>query len=322
MTDQSLPPAVCVVGSLTMDTVVACDELPAPGQTVFGRSVRTEPGGRGLRQAVAAARAGAEVSLIGRVGRDATGRELRAILQRERVNDVGLAESWSAPTGASSISVDAQGEHTAVVVPGANEQLDPGGVEEARKRIEGCRVLLAQLEVPVLAVTRAAEIARAGGARVVLNVAPAQRVSEELLSLTDVVIANETEARVLAGVAPNATPEALDAALAALGVPVIVVTRGSTGSSVIAGDDRWHVPAHEVDVLDTTGAGDASIGALGAAWAGASAEPGPPPMGALREALLFASAAGSLATTRRESVASIPNRGEIQSLIAEAETRR
>ncbi len=316
------PPAVCVVGSLTMDTVVACDALPSAGQTVFGRSVRTEPGGRGLRQAVAAARAGAEVSLIGRVGRDSNGRELRAILQRERVNDVGLAESWSAPSGASAIAVDARGEHTAVVVPGANEQLDPGGIDEARKRLEGCRVLLAQLEVPTPAVTRAAEIARSGGARVVLNAAPAQRVPHELLQMTDVVVANDVESRALARVGDGAAGADLERALESLGVPVIVVTRGSAGSTVIQGSQRWHIPAHEVDVLDTTGAGDASIGALGAAWAGASAEPGPPPMGALRDALVFASAAGSLATTRRESVASIPNRGEIQGLIDEAETRR
>lgn len=305
-----------------MDMVVACDALPRAGQTVFGRSVRTEPGGRGLRQAVAAARAGAEVSLIGRVGRDANGRELRAILQRERVNDVGVAESWSAPTGASAISVDAHGEHTAVVVPGANEQLDPGGIGEARKRIEGCRVLLAQLEVPTAAVTRAAEIARAGGARVVLNVAPAQRVPAELLKLTDVVVANEDESRTLAGVDDAADVATLERALEGLGVPVVIVTRGSAGSAVIQGTERYHIPAHEVEVLDTTGAGDASIGALGAAWAGASAVEGPPPMEALRDALLFASAAGSLATTRRESVASIPNRGEIQMLIDEAEIRR
>lgn len=307
---------VCVVGSLTMDLVVACDHLPRVGQTAFGRSFESMPGGKGACQAVAAARAGAAVSLVGRVGRDHNGRELRSLLQRERVDVIGVAESWSAPTGATAIMVDRRGEHAALVVPGANDQLEPGYVEESRRRIENAAVLLVQLEVPIAAVTRAAELAKAAGARVVLNVAPAREIPQALIGLLDVIVVNMFEARAVTGLA-DAAEAAVEEALAKLGVPVAVLTKGSAGATVLTREGRDHVPSHPVQAIDTTGAGDTFIGSLGACWAMAANGGRTPPMEALRAALDYASAAGSLATTRRGSIAAIPGRAEVERLMTQ-----
>lgn len=311
--DQS---TVCVVGSLSVDLVVTCERLPRPGQTVIGKSYETSPGGKGTGQAVAAARSGAPTSVIGRVGRDHHARDLRALLQRERVDTVGIAESWSAPTGTASIAIDAKGERVTYLVPGANGQLDPGFIDEARNSLAGARVLLTQLHTPMGAVRRAAERAKEGGARVILNVAPAQTLPEDLKPLLDVVVLNLAEARVLTN-SPDATSEeAVEQALAGLGVPVAVLTKGPGGITVLSGTDRWHVPSHPVETIDTAGAGDVFIGALGARWAELTPVGTTPTMESLRDALVYASAAGSLATTKRGTIAATPGRDEILALLA------
>ena len=312
-------PAVCVVGSLSVDLVVTCERLPRAGQTVIGTSYETFPGGKGAGQAVAAVRSGAATTVIGRVGRDHHARELRALLQRERVDTVGVAESWSAPTGTATIAIDAGGERVTFLVPGANGQLDPGFIDEARRSVLGARVLLTQLHTPMDAVHRAAERAKEGFARVILNVAPAQALPAELTPLLDVIVLNMAEARVLTGL-PDAPDSDVERALAALGVPVAVLTMGPAGIVALTGGERWFVPAFPVETIDAAGAGDVFIGALGARWAELTPEGVTPTMDSLREALVYASAAGSLATTKRGTVASTPRREEILALMTQSPT--
>lgn len=303
---------VCVVGSLNIDLTMVVERLPNPGETVIGESFARSPGGKGANQAVAAARAGATTAMIGRVGSDDHGRELRAILERERIDTVGVQARWDVPTGLADVVVDAKGENQIVVVPGANATLDPGDVQEAATRLVRASVLLMQLEVPIPAVLEAARIARDNGTRVVLNAAPEASLPQELIELVDVLVCNQHEAERIGGATGEAEAEA---ALAALGIPACVITRGPRGSALLLKGERIHQPSFEVTPIDTVGAGDAFVGSLGAAWSATSRAA--PAFEALPDVLRYASATGSLATTRRGALDAIPLRPEVEKLLAE-----
>jgi ribokinase len=240
---------VWIMGSLNVDAIVRVERHPAPGETVLGGPVETRFGGKGANQAVAAARAGARVRMIGRVGDDEEGRRYRDHLARFGVDVSGIRVDGGAATGRAAIAVDAAGENTIIVSPGANAAV---GMDDLAG-LEGIRpgdVLLLQLEVDPAVVAEAARRAADRGARVVLNLAPFTIVPDDLLELADPVVANETEA----------------AALAALGGSPgnLLVTRGAAGSTW---GDRTEPAAHVERVLDTTGAGDTYCGALAAALA-------------------------------------------------------
>ncbi|MFG0305363.1 MAG: ribokinase [Phycisphaerales bacterium JB040] len=306
---------VCVVGSLSMHTTVRVRRLPRPGESVNGIGASRGPGGKGALQAVAAARAGAQVSIIGRVGRDDDGALIRSTLRREPIHTVGLAESWDEPTGSTFVLVDQRGENAAVVVPGANGQLEPGDLEEARHTIEEASVVLVTFELPESTVTRAAQLAKASGARVVLNVAPARTIEPGLAALVDLIVVNLHEARVLAGVEDDADDRELETRLTGLGAGAVLVTRGGAGSVLLSGSQRTDVTVHDVQVVDTSGAGDVAIGALAADWAGGVPEGATPLMEDLPRAVRFAAAAGSVAVTRSRVLESAPMRDEIDEML-------
>lgn len=261
---------VCVVGSVNMDHVFTVAALPRPGETVMASSVRLFPGGKGGNQAVAAARAGAGVQLIAALGDDAAGDQLRAHLHAKGVGLDGVT-TVAGPSGSAVIAVDAAGENTIVVAPGANRQLS---VESSRIRsvIADSDVLLLQLEIPVTTAVEAARVARDAGAVVVVNASPAGAKPHDLLALAqlaDVVVVNEAEAR------DWHWP-----------VTHLVITRGKRGASYLGDDERFDVPAPSVRAVDTTGAGDVFAGVLAAEW----------PTGH-EQAVRRACAAGALATT-------------------------
>ena len=252
--------AVTVVGSCNEDITVAVDVLPQPGQTVLGGAARRSPGGKGANQAVAAARLGCAVELVGRVGDDDTGRRLRAALDAEGVGTAALRTTTDAPSGLAMIAVDADGENMIVVGPGANALVAADDVERALATAAADSVTLVQFEVPPAAV--AAAIRHAPG-RVIVNPAPARPVPTDLLRRIDVLVPNRTELGVLSD-APTprdrAGVEAL--ALRVEGVRALVVTLGADGALVVDGGRITHVPAPQVTVVDTTGAGDAFCAAL------------------------------------------------------------
>ncbi len=300
------PGSVLVVGSLNMDLVVAVERHPKPGETVIGGDLERFPGGKGANQAVAAARLGARVRMVGRVGLDEHGAELLRGLENEGIDALGVGRVGT-PTGVALISVDVQGQNAIVVSPGANARLQPDDLEP--ERFEGAEVVVLQLETPLETVHRAAELGRAAGARVLLNAAPAQALPEDLLAVTDVLVVNEFEAAMVAGAAEPEGPEAALALARELArrVPVVVVTLGARGL-VWAGDGgEGHLPAFEVDPVDTTAAGDAFVGGLAAALAAGNP---------LLEALRFGSAAGALAATRFGAQASLPKPGDVGRLLA------
>lgn len=310
---------VCVVGSLSIDTTASVTRLPKPGETVDGVSAKRSPGGKGATQAVAAARAGAEVSIIGRVGRDEEGVLIRSTLRREPIHTVGLADSWNEPTGTCYITVDERGENTSVVVPGANAQLEPGDIDEAHHQIEKAAVVLITFEIQHAAVLRAAQIAHENGVRVVLNAAPARKLDPALGALVDLLVVNLHEARVLTGYA-GASEEELEACLAKLGPPAVLVTKGAAGSVLLLNGERHHIPVCDVTAVDTSGAGDIGIGALASEWASDidSPDQGPLAMDRLPHAARVAAAAGSIAVTRRGALESAPTRPEIEAMLVKS----
>jgi len=286
--EQTFSYDVCVVGSANLDLVATVQQLPGPGETVTGDTYAEYPGGKGLNQAVAAARAGAKVAFVGAVGDDSAGATLRAVLDRDAIDDTGLANAQR-PTGRALIGVAASGENSIIVVPGANGTVTGGATPTAR-------VVLAQLEVPLAAVELAFRNARAAGSTTVLNPAPAQEIDESILRWCDIVVPNEHEVELLGGVER----------LLGLGARAVIVTLGSRGADLHSPDGVTHVDAFVVNAIDTTAAGDSFCGALCARLAAGDE---------LLTALRFASAAGALCTTKRGAVPSIPMRAEIEQLL-------
>jgi ribokinase len=291
---------VAVVGSLNLDVVVPVERHPGPGETVLGGDHAQLPGGKGANQAVAAARLGRRVAIVGRVGADDPGRRLRAALGEEGVDQAFLRDDPAAPTGLAMISVSAGGENAIVVSPGANGRVAAEDVAAAAELLASAAVTLVQLEIPEAAVAAAAT---AAGGRLVLNPAPARALDGELLRRVDVLVPNRGELALLAGA--RLPPTARDAAALTerLDLPgAIVVTLGAGGALVRERGRTVRIDAAAVDAVDATGAGDAFCGALADALA-RGAE--------LVEAARWAVRAASLSVTRPGALAGMPTRREL-----------
>ncbi len=295
---------MCVVGSLNMDLVVHAPRFPAPGETVLGENFAVFPGGKGANQAVAAARMGAQVAMIGCVGDDANGRTLKETLAAEGIDVSAVHVTPGVATGVAIITVSAGGKNTIVVAPGANAQLSPHQVHAAREMVQKSDVMLMQMEVPLASVTTAAQIARSvpgAGPTVILNAAPASPLPDSLAGRVDVLVVNETEAAIV-----GETP-----------IPTIIKTLGERGVRYTSPNGEGQIPAFRVVPVDTVGAGDAFVGAMAATWERGKAG-SLPSLEGLRVSLRYAAAAGALATTRRGAIPSLPTRQEVDALIVRA----
>ena len=265
---------VVVVGSINEDVELFVPRAPRPGETLTATRTSRHAGGKGANQAVAAARAGARVRMIGRIGADPAGARMLEALRSERVDTHAVAALPGVPTGTAYITVTADGENTIVLERGANARLSPADVAADRDALAGAAVMLAQLEVPIDTVTAAVCAARDAGVRAVVTLAPAQEVPAELLAGLDPLLVNEHEAAILLGGGGEGRDVAADAEecarrLLGLGPRSVVITLGAAGAVVADGSRVWRVPAVAVDeVVDTTGAGDAFAGALASALAG------------------------------------------------------
>jgi ribokinase len=295
-------PRIAVVGSLNMDLVVRAPRFAQPGETLTGHRFLTVPGGKGANQAVAAQRLGGTVAMVGCVGEDAFGLAMAQGLADEGIDVTRVDVRGGEASGVALITVDDAGENSIVVVPGANGTLGEADIVLADAVIAGAKVLLLQLEVPMAAVLAAARRAREIGAVVVLNAAPAAAVPDALLALVDYLVVNETELFSLAGAGATDLPSAV-ATLRARGARTIVVTLGATGARLIPVDgDALMVRAYTVDVVDSTAAGDAFVGAFGVALAEGADD---------ATALRRGNAAGALAVTRAGAQPSLPTRAEL-----------
>ncbi len=290
---------IAVLGSANMDLVVTVDRAPGRGETITGRTFRTVPGGKGSNQALAAARAGGQVSFLGAVGDDDFGRQITTLLADEDVDVSGLVTGHE-PTGTAHITVDAAGDNSIVVVPGAN-----GGLttltDAHRAGIETASLLLLQLELPLSLVAEAAAFARSRGIRTVLTPAPAVPLPEELLGV-DVLVPNEHEAALLA-VADDPVEAARRLAERAGDV---VVTLGGSGALRVGDDGERSVPAFSVDAVDSTAAGDTFVGVLAVALADGMA---------WHDALRRATAAAALSVQHFGASSSMPTRDEIDTFL-------
>jgi ribokinase len=260
---------VVVVGSINEDVELLVARAPKPGETLTAERTSRRAGGKGANQAVAAARAGARVRMIGRIGADPAGARMLEDLRTEGVDTHAVAALPGVPTGTAYITVTADGENTIVLERGANAHLSVADLAAEREALAGAKVLLAQLEVPIETVTAAVCAARDAGVRPVVTLAPAQEVPDELLAGLDPLLVNEHEAGILLGRDVASHPEECARRLVALGPRSVVITLGAEGAVVADASRVWRVPAVAVDtVVDTTGAGDAFAGTLACALAG------------------------------------------------------
>ena len=258
-------PSICVVGSINLDMNAYVERFPRPGETLHGRRFTTGYGGKGANQAVMAARLGAKVSMVGRVGDDIFGHDMRRNLESEGIRTDFVKESKGVSSGVAVITINEQGQNQIIVIPGANGLVTAADVEEAQAAITGAQVLLCQMEVPMEANLAALRIARNAGVTTIFNSAPvSSQVPEEVYGLSDIFCPNESEAELLTGVPVHTLDDARLAAsmIVARGARAALITLGAQGCLYVTADQEEHVPAPNVKAVDTTGAGDAFVGSL------------------------------------------------------------
>ena len=302
-------PKIIVVGSFNMDLVIKAERRPQKGETLIGQEFGMFIGGKGSNQAIAAARLGADVTMIGRLGTDLFGDTFMSEFAREKIDTSFVIRDAEVGTGVASPVIEADGDNSIIIVPRANMRLSPEDVERASSQIAGADVLLLQLEVPIETSQRAAEIARANDAKVILNPAPARELPDSFLAQVDVLTPNEVETEFLSGVTVSDDEGAQRAAQVLLnkGISTIVLTLGERGTLLLTSDQSKLVPAYNVDVVDTTAAGDAFCGALATALARGET---------IEDAVAFANAAGALAVTVLGAAPSMPTAEKVQAFLA------
>lgn len=294
---------VLVVGSLNMDLVVNAPRLPQVGETILGGTFATFPGGKGANQAVAAARMGVSVAMIGCVGRDGFGDELRQILTQDGIDVTHISILDGQATGIALITVDVEGRNTIVVASGANAHLTPRHLLAVPEAFSSSDALVLQLESPLETVREAVRMAKRYNKRVVLNPAPAQALDVEILSQVDYFIPNEREAMQVAAAA--SLDEAIEKLLA-LGVRNLLVTLGEDGVMVVTANERRNIPALKVKAIDTVAAGDAFVGAFSAGLASGMDTD---------EAVRLANAAAAISVTRHGAQPSLPTGQEVREFL-------
>jgi ribokinase len=304
---------VVVVGSANIDLTVRTSHLPTTGETVLGKELYTAFGGKGANQALAAKRAGAQVSLLAKLGDDRYGQDYAHYLRREGLNVSGLQWTSAFPSGVALITVDRRGQNQITVAPGANAAWCPEDLHGSNALLTSAQVLLTQLEIPLATVEAALRSAKAVGLTTILNPAPARRLPTRLAHLVDILIPNESEAAVLCG-RPIRTLRQARAAVRSLhqeGYRTVIMTRGKRGIVYTDTHRVMHLPCCTVHAKDTTAAGDTFVGYLACALAEGQALP---------KALRLANAAAALAVTRKGAQPSIPHRHEVQHFLATRET--
>tara|TARA_B110000093_G_C12901773_1_gene380738 strand:- start:243 stop:1190 length:948 start_codon:yes stop_codon:yes gene_type:complete len=298
---------IVVVGSSNTDMVIQSEHLPAPGETILGGEFFMNPGGKGANQAVAAAKLGGDVVFVARVGDDIFGQEAVAGFKLEGINTDFIVTDPEQPSGVATIMVDANGENCIAVASGANNRLSPADVDQAMAQVDAADVLLMQLETPIETIEYVASLGSEKGKTVILNPAPAQALSDELLAKLDVITPNETEAEMLTGIKVEnlAGAEKAAQALREKGIGTVIITLGSQGAFVLSDSFTGMVATRKVEAVDTTAAGDTFNGALAVGMANGQA---------IDEAVGFANKAATISVTRLGAQASVPSLQEVEEL--------
>jgi ribokinase len=306
-------PEIIIVGSLNADLVVRVQRFPQPGETISGSDLQIIPGGKGANQAVAAARQGASVSMLGRVGNDSFGPELIHNLRQNNVDTSHVQIDPQSTTGTAVIVVDSNGQNNIVLSPGGNGQVSSADVNAVS--FLDYKLLLLQLEIPIETVVAAAQRARESGLRVLLNPAPARSLPDELISLSDFILPNETELSLLTNQSVDDISSAEKAAKTLLerGAQNVIVTLGANGALIVSSVQVTHVNSYEVHVVDTTAAGDAFIGGFASALLRNKS---------LEEAVRYGCGCGALATTKFGAQPSLPAQEDVERFITQGRPLR
>jgi ribokinase len=302
------PPRICVVGSSNIDLTFRTPRLPRSGETLTGQAFHLGYGGKGANQAVMAARLGASVTMITKVGRDVFGDGTLRNYREQGIDTKFVLTDGEQPSGVAGIVVDDAAQNCIIVAPGANGRLSSHDVRDAAIAIESADALLCQLEVPLDTTLEAFRIAKAAGVRTLLNPAPAQPLPDELLRSADLCVPNETELESLTGHARLIEINDIERAARQLlqrGAGTAIVTLGARGALIAGADSTQHVPAPTVRAVDPTGAGDAFIGSLAVFLAEGAA---------LAEAVRQANAAAALSVTRMGTQTAFPTRQEVEAI--------
>lgn len=300
-----MPAKIVVVGSFNMDLTAYMERMPRPGETVGGHTFKTGPGGKGSNQAVAAARLGADVTFIGRVGEDVFAQAALDFWKQEGINTDFVGRDPDHATGVAPIWVDDKGENSIVVVLGANLRITPADIDRAAEVIAGADVVIVQLEINYDIVEYALKVAKAKGVKTILNPAPAGKLAPEVVALADYLTPNETELEVLSG--KTGDYEAAARSLLTREGQTAVVTLGSQGAMWLNAEGKATVPTFKVDVVDTTGAGDAFNGGFAVALGEGKS---------LQEAVRFGNATAGLSVTKRGTAPSMPKRADVDVLLS------
>lgn len=300
-------PQIIVAGSLNVDLVIRVPRFPRPGETLPGEDLQTVPGGKGANQAAAAARLGNRTAMLGKVGDDPHGKMLVKNLKSLQVDTTMVSIDPETSTGSAVIMVNEAGENSIVLSPGANHQFLPDDLKSANDYFARAKFLLLQLEIPLTTVKYAAVRGKEKGLRVILNPAPARDLSPELLADIDILVPNETELAMLSDHRVSDHQSRLQAARVLLeqGVNTVIITLGKQGALLVTGDHARLFPGIEVEVVDTTAAGDAFIGGLASALNHDFS---------LENAVRYANCAGALATTKLGAQPSLPAVQEVDQL--------
>lgn len=304
---------VLVIGSLNMDFSIQVDHMPVPGETVLGNQYTLVPGGKGANQAYTLGKLEAEASMIGAVGNDENGSILVENLKKVGVNTSGIKIVDKVNTGTAFINIDSKGENNIVVIPGANHKIDEKWIDENIKLIEEADIIVMQLEIPISIVCYVAKIAKSLGKMVVLDPAPAKKdLPEELFSMVDILKPNETELQILTGRKAQTEEETVGAAqeLINKGVKNVIVTLGGKGSLLVTKEKKQPFSAIDLEVVDTTAAGDSFTGALVTALAEKRE---------IEDAINYAHLVSSIVVTKKGAQTSIPTKKEVEEFIKKGE---
>ena len=299
-------PTIVVAGSSNTDMVIKADHLPGPGETIIGNTFFMNPGGKGANQAVAAARLGGNVTFIAKTGNDIFGKQSVQLFEEEGINTSYMVADPKNPSGVALITVDKNAENCIVVANGANGTLVPGDLKEAVSTIKEASIVLMQLEIPLATVEFIAKTAVDGGAKVLLNPAPALELPDSLLKNLFIITPNKKEAEMLSGIEVVDLKSAKEAAkeIKKKGVEIVIVTIGSDGAIVVDDNTITHVSTYPVSAIDTTAAGDVFNGALAVGIAEGKD---------VLAATVFACKAAALSVTKMGAQSSIPGRAEVDS---------
>ena len=301
---------IIIIGSSNTDMIVNLSHLPEPGETVLGGKFSTAPGGKGANQAVAAARAGGNITFITRVGDDNFGQEAVKGFVKDNINVDYIIKDHEIPSGVAMICVDKNGRNSIAVASGANMKLSPDDIIKVKDVIASADYLVMQLEIPLETVEKTASIAKENGVSVILNPAPAQVLNNELLQNVDILTPNEIEAESIAGIKVDSIENAEKASeiLYQKGVKTVIITLGSRGVYIYSDDYKGIVEGFKVEAVDTTAAGDTFNGALSVALAEGRT---------IEEAAKFANAAAALSVMKPGAQPSTPQRADIEKFLLE-----